>query len=169
MKTALVNENILSLIKQLESKDGYRRELVREALVAIGKPAVPMLIELLMHRKSIVRWEACKTLGEIKHPAAAPALVTVLEDENIDVQWAAAEALIALESNALVPLLTALVFRFDSPYLKQGAIHILRALKREHLLNQKLLEVLNTLKVFGPRIAIPIAAQQALNSIRKSG
>ena len=166
MKTAPINEKIVQLIKLLGSKDGDVREHARHTLVTIGKPAVPNLIELLSHPKTIMRWEACKALASIKSPVAAPSLVSALDDENMDVQWVAAEALIALKAKALAPLLSALVVHFDSMSLKQGARHILRALQKEHLLNQRSIQVLETLRVFGPRVAIPIAAQKALRSLQ---
>ena len=168
MKTAPSDEKITQLIRQLGSKDGNVRERARTMLVAIGKPAVPKLMEILAHPKTIMRWEACKALGSIKNPASAPSLVSALDDENVDVQWVAAEALVALKAKALAPLLSALTVHFDSLSLKQGARHILRALQKEHLLNQRTLQVLDTLRVFGPRVAIPIAAQKALNSLQRS-
>lgn len=97
------------LIAQLGTKDGEVRQRARQSLVAIGKPAVPLLIEALSNHDAQVRWEAVKTIGEIRAPIAAAALVETLEDEEFDVRWLAAEALIALGREAVVPLLKALL------------------------------------------------------------
>ena len=65
-----------------------------EKLGAIGKPAVPGLIECLYDPREHVRWEAAKTLSAIADPLTASALVTALEDEHEDVRWVSGEALV---------------------------------------------------------------------------
>ncbi len=167
MKNVNGDKRIKKTIEQLHNKDGYTREKAREALIAIGKPAVPKLIELLSNRNRLLKWEACKALGSIRDPGAAAALVTMLQDENMEVRWAAGEALIAIGAKVLAPLLSGLVKHFDSVYMRQGARHVLGAFKKKHLLNPKTLAVMDTLKIFEPGISVPIAAQKALQSIKK--
>ena len=53
---------IPELIAALASPSPAARRQARETLVALGKPAVPSLIQLLSHRKPHVRWEAAKAL-----------------------------------------------------------------------------------------------------------
>ena len=102
---------IPELIAALASPSPVARRKAREALVALGKPAVPSLIQLLSHRKPHVRWEAAKALGGIADPIAAFALVNALKDRDGDVRWLAAEGLAALGRDALHPLLAALIER----------------------------------------------------------
>ena len=102
---------IRSLLDSLASRDPVLREQARETLVVVGKPAVPLLIPLLSHRKPHVRWEAAKTLCDIADPIAATALVNILDDSDGDVRWLAAEGLAALGRDGLHPLLAALLDR----------------------------------------------------------
>jgi HEAT repeat protein len=158
---------IETLVSQLHSKKWVDRQRARIALVKIGKSAAPSLIELLSSRNKRVRWEACKALGSIEEPAAAASLVGALTDESMEVRWLAAEGLIALEEKALVPLLEALEVHFDSPFLLQGAHHVLHALERQKRLDGKTLTVLETLRFLGPRMTVALAARKALDSLRR--
>ena len=64
--------NIESLMEMLASKDGAIRQKAREALEALGKPAVSSLTQALLNsRLDQVRWEAANALGEINRPDAA--------------------------------------------------------------------------------------------------
>ena len=85
-------DNIPALVAALAHDDPVERNHVREALVAIGTPAVKYLVKLLSDPESHIRWEAAKALWPIGDPAAAPALVKALEDKDTDVRWLAAAA-----------------------------------------------------------------------------
>ena len=122
---------IPELIAALASPSPVARRKVREALVALGKPAVPSLIQLLSHRKPHVRWEAAKALGGIADPIVASALVGALKDCDGDVRWLAAEGLAALGQDALQPLLAALIEQNESDWLCEGAHHICHVLVRK--------------------------------------
>jgi HEAT repeat protein len=165
MKT---HDKVQELTASLRSKDGAQREKARNALVRLGKPAVGPLIELLADKNQHVRWEACKALGRIRDPAAAAPLVDALRDDSIEIQWLAAEALIALGPEALVHLLQALEKHFDSVLLRQGAHHVLHALERKRVLNQKTLAVLDSLRSLSPESPIAMAAYEALASLSKA-
>jgi hypothetical protein len=86
----------------------------------------------------------------------------------MEVRWLAAEGLIALEERALVPLLQALEVDFESPFLRQGAHHVLHALERKKRLNEKTLAVLDTLRFLEPRMEVALAARKALDSHGRS-
>lgn len=165
MKT---NKDINLLIVSLHSKDGTERERARKKLVKMGRPAVPVLMELLSDKKEHVRWEACKTIGSIMDPTAAGALVHALSDESVEVRWLAAEGLIALEKKALVPLLKILETEFESPFVREGAHHILHALERQNLLSKDSIMVLDSLRYLEPKISVAVAAGKALQSNLKS-
>ena len=101
-------DNIPALVAALTHDDPVERHRAREALVAIGKPAVNFLLKLLSDLRSHVRWEAAKAPGPIGDPAAAPALVNALEDDDTDVRGLVAAGLIALGCSGLQPLLAAI-------------------------------------------------------------
>ncbi len=152
------------LISELRGKDGARRMQAREALVTIGKPSVPFLLELLNEKSEIVRWEACKALRRIKDASTAEALANALDDESLAVQWLAAEALIMLKTAAVIPLLELLEKKFESPFVRQGAHHVLHAFEREGLLNEETIAVIDSLRSLGPNVLAALAAQKALEA-----
>lgn len=157
-----MNKRIDTLIAELRSKDGVQRKRARNALVKIGKSAVPFLIDLITDPEDHVRWEACKTLVSIKDPAAAVPLVVALSDESSEVRWLAAEALIAIKRKAVVPVLQTLEEHFDSSNVRQSAHHVLSVLAKQKLLNQDTLVVLDKLSYLEPNSSVAWAAQKAL-------
>jgi len=124
--------------------------------------------ELLSDRKQQLRWEGCKALGNIMDPAAAKVFVNALSDESVEVRWLAAEGLIALEKKALGPLLQILETKFESPFVREGAHHILHALERRKLLTKYTLAVLDSLRYLEPKSSVAWAAHSALDSIAKT-
>jgi HEAT repeat protein len=158
--------SISSLVAELSKEDGAARERARYSLVAIGAPAVACLIEALASRNELLRWEAAKALGDIRDPAAAPALVAALEDEVFDVRWLAAKGLIALRGEGLVPLLRALLERSDSLWLREGAHHVFHDLVRGRPdLGDVLQPLLVALEDVEPSLEVPIAAAAALDKL----
>ena len=90
--------HVESLMDMLANKDGVIRQKAREALVALGKPAVSSLIQALQNSKlDQVRWEAAKALGSISDAGSMPPLVKALEDSYADVAWVAADSLKTFE------------------------------------------------------------------------
>jgi len=132
--------------------------------VAIGKPAVMPLVKVLGDHRSHVRWEAAKALGPIGDPAAAPALVNALEDKDPDVRWLAAAGLIRLGCSGLHPLLTALLDRPDSGWLREGAHHVFHDLvgRVPFGLARSMLAALDQPE---PETTVPQAAYEALKSL----
>jgi HEAT repeat protein len=164
MKT---DRRIDGLIIELESKDGAQRERARRALVKIGKPAVPPLINLISAPEKQLRWEACKALVSIKDPSAAGPLVNALRDDSMEIRWLAAEALIALGRKALPSLFAALEVHFESVFLREGAHHVLHALERQNLLEKGGFAVLDALRCLEPEVSIAWVARKALDSLEK--
>ncbi len=160
-----IDKRIEQLVAKLQSEDGTDRQHARNEIVRIGKPAVPYLIQLLSSPQERLRWEACKALGRIADPAAAAPLVDALRDDSMEVRWLAAEDLIALEEEAVVPLLKALQVHFNSIFLLEGAHHVLHALEKRKLLKKKILTVLDSLRYLAPKIEVAVAAAQALESL----
>jgi HEAT repeat protein len=158
--------DIPGLIRKLGDVDGFIRMHAREILICIGEPAVPALIDTLADDNSQMRWQAIKVLESIQDIRAAPALVERLKDENAGVRWAASDALIALRRGTIPALLEALVCDFDSLWLRQGAHHILHVLKDAGKLNQTEEKVFEALEDVEPAVAVPWAAEKALESQR---
>ncbi|WP_165394723.1 HEAT repeat domain-containing protein [Methanofollis fontis] len=84
------------------------RWVAMEALGAIGRPALPVLIELLASDDVDVRWGAAIALGDIGDREAVEALAARLEDTDRYVRTRAALALAAIGGPAL-PALAAVV------------------------------------------------------------
>ena len=127
--------DIESLMDKLAGKDGATRQKARQALVALGKPAVPSLTQALQNAKlAHLRWEAAKTLGAIGDARAISPLVKALEDSDSDVVWVAAEALRQFKKAAWPALLRLLIksgSESESVLLRQGTHHVLRHQKEE--------------------------------------
>lgn len=153
--------SIQTLVAELGSSDRTTRESARLALASIGAPAVDALAAALASRATQVRWEAAKTLQQINDPAAAPALVATLEDPDFGVRWIAAEGLSALGRPGIVALLTALATKPVSPWLRNGAHHILRSLG-DPILQEKVAAVLAATEDVEPSLEVPGAAHEAL-------
>ncbi len=160
------NPSLSELMSQLTDHEGPVRERARHALVKIGTPAVPLLIEALTNKNKQLRWEACKALGGIKDPKASAPLVGALEDESMEIRWLAAEGLIAVGRHGIAPLLEALVDRSDSIFLRQGAHHVLHALEKEGLLKPQTMAVLDALRTLEAESAVPLQARKALNALQ---
>ena len=156
-----------ALIAALGGDDGTVRRGAREALVAIGKPAVRSLIEALQDANEHLRWEAAKALSEIRGKSAAAALVVALEDESFGIRWLAAEGLVALGRHTLPLLLPALVKRAGSIWLREGALHVLHLLAHQGL-GDETRPVVAALEGPDPTVAVPLAAGDAIEKLRRA-
>jgi HEAT repeat protein len=171
--------SVEALIAHLSSHNDGVRVKARHSLVAMGKTALPPLIDALKNRNNLMRWEAAKALGEIGDPEAAPSLVKALEDEEFDVRWLAAEGLIKMNINGLKPLLKALEHRGDSALLLEGAHHVFHDLAKGAL-RKYLAPMLAALEALEPGeevpwaarhdmvVEVPWAARQALEMLEKT-
>ncbi len=63
--------DVPALVAALMQKNAAVRRQAREDLIAVGRPAVNVLLELLHDRRAHVRWEAAKALSGIGDPRAA--------------------------------------------------------------------------------------------------
>jgi hypothetical protein len=147
-KQNFTGTNLEALIEMLASKKGLNRQKARKSLIALGKPAVSSLTQVLQNSKlDQVRWEAAKTLSAISDYRAVPSLVKALEDKDEDVAWLAAEALKKLKKAAWPALLRVLIRRgADSVSLRRGAHHVLRN-QKENGFNDLLKTLTKTLEL----------------------
>ncbi len=158
------DRQIQETARSLGLEDKTKRLQARKSLEAAGKRAVLILIEALQNGNHFARMEAAKALESIREPSAAGALVAALEDEDHDVRWAAMDALIALEQDAIEPLLRSLMNCFDSIHLQEGARHVLNSLK-DTCLERPVVEVLKALKGSSAAAEVPWAAQKAWDEL----
>jgi len=83
-----VLEPLISYLKSDEFKDDATR-----ALVDLGTPAVPKLIEALNSQDDFVKKQAILALGDIQDPLAVDPLIVLLQDEDWLVRLTAAASL----------------------------------------------------------------------------
>jgi hypothetical protein len=161
-----MNNNIDSLIADLNCDDTMRCQHARRALVAMGERVVGPLTEALSSEKYWVRWEAAKALGQIGSSNAAESLIKALEDDEPDVRWLAAEALIATGQEAVEPLLRALIEHADSLLLREGAHHVFYDTHKIDL-HKILRPVMSELEGSEPSVEVPLAAKKALTELQR--
>ncbi len=81
------------LIGKLRKGKGIIAKTTIEALVKIGEPAVPPLINALKSESNSLKTGVAKILGQIGDPRAVEGLIGILEDEKNQVRIAAINAL----------------------------------------------------------------------------
>ncbi len=120
--------DIKKLIRDLKSEDLKVHESAHLALFIAGDEAIPPLMQTVESQDKDLRWEAAKTLAEMRNPTLAQWLVKNLENNDPDVRWLSAEGLIALGSKALIPLFNALTNYSGTLWTERGAHHVLHDL-----------------------------------------
>ena len=118
-----------ALIEALGHSDDLIAGEAADALALMGEAALQPLIEVLGNRDPHLRWHAAKALGQMGDPRAADALIFALNDEDFGVRWLAAKGLATMGSRAVVPLLRTLRTRVMTPWLAEGAIHVLKNIR----------------------------------------
>ncbi len=94
-------EAIESLVHALNDKDSMVNSLAANALIKIGKPAVPSLIEAVKHRpapgegngRQSQRIHALRALAEIRDHRAIPVMMQVMQEDSALLQHWAQEGL----------------------------------------------------------------------------
>ena len=90
---------IRPLIQALSDADSLVSDLARNALVVIGKPAVPSLLEIQKDVPQRARINALRALAEIADYSAVPTLMAALEEDSAMLQHWAEEGLERLGLN----------------------------------------------------------------------
>ena len=80
-------------------------------------------------------------------------------------RWVASEAMIALQRDAVKPLLNSLTKSQDSEGLYKSAHHVFRDLSKRSDLGPLLAPVLKAFDQSEPEVAVPVAAYSALESL----
>ena len=81
------------LVASLSDEDALVSGLAGNALVKIGSPAVPALLEVMQNLPIKVRIPALRALVEIKDQRAIPVMMKCLEDDSAILQYWAREGL----------------------------------------------------------------------------
>jgi HEAT repeat protein len=81
------------LVQALSDEDSMVSSLAVNALVKIGKAAVPALIDVVQHAPQSARIHALRALAEIKDHRAIPVMMKVMEEDSALLQHWAKEGL----------------------------------------------------------------------------
>jgi HEAT repeat protein len=84
---------IQPLVQALSDEDGMVSSLAVNALVKIGKAAVPSLLEIVKNAPQSARIHALRALAEIRDHRAIPVMMKVMEEDSVLLQHWAKEGL----------------------------------------------------------------------------
>lgn len=84
---------VTPLIQALSDTDVMVSDLARNALIVIGKPAIPSLLEMSKEAPQRARINALRAVAEIGDYSAIPKLMEALEDDSVMMQHWAEEGL----------------------------------------------------------------------------
>jgi HEAT repeat protein len=90
---------IPALILALADQDNLTAQLAGNALIKIGTPSVPALLEVLKDGRQSARIQALRALAEIRDHRAIPAMMKVMEEDSVLLQHWAKEGLERLGLN----------------------------------------------------------------------
>ena len=161
-----IYSTVKNMISLLSNPDDLTRTRACESLMALGRPAVPFLVEALKNSNTLARWEAAKALDAIGDPTVAPALVQALEDDAFEVRWRAAEGLSKMGMNGVRPLLKALIEDAESAILRESATYILHQVAKGELENY-LLPILTALEGPWPSVEVAPASLRVLEKLEE--
>jgi HEAT repeat protein len=82
-----------SLLHLLSDEDALTRRLAGDALVAIGSPVVPQLLEQMQHGVHVSRLEAVRALARIADERSIPALFAAVDERSALIDYWAGEGL----------------------------------------------------------------------------
>ena len=157
--------SIPELANDLISKNYLLRKKAREELVEIGDHSLNVLAKLADHEDENVRWEAVLTVVQIGSKETLDVLLKSLEDDEFSIRWLAAEGLVKQGKYAIMPLLRELRDRPDSIFLRRGAHHVLRELRKKGFFNDNY-ELIEELTNEFDHSIIQLKAHKTINSIR---
>ena len=165
-QSSSTKKSIHESISLLNSRDPDQRNRAREFLLHAGKPAITALISSTAQPNAELRREVVSILGDMQDLSAIPTLINLLVDEAFEVRWRAAESLIEMKRDALIPLFQALLQkdRLNSVWFLEGVHHILRKLDEKDYLGPASQKVLEAFKDPVKEIAVPEAAEKALEA-----
>jgi HEAT repeat protein len=109
---------MLSVLSAQLTDTATHQATTAPSTAGVVSPITQGLIDTVLERDSRVC--AIQKLGEIKDPAAVPALLHALKDEDVSVRWKAADALVSIGKTAVPALIEALKDK-DSEVRREAA------------------------------------------------
>jgi HEAT repeat protein len=96
-------KDMKTLMHDLNSSDAKQHMAARDALLTMGREAIPTLVEAMMYRNDRLGWRAAIVLTEMRDPETKPAFVAALDSPNPIIRQVAAQILGKFQDTALVP------------------------------------------------------------------
>lgn len=158
-------EHIFAYISQLGNSDPGIRMEIRKKILNLGKPAIPYLIANLYNRNKLISCEAAQILSVIDGPKTPKTLVLALDSPDLKTRWDATQDLMEYDRAAVIALLRALSSSYSSVWLRQGAQHVLKNLKKRGSLTAEEEKVISAFKDIEPSVCVPSAAVKALTAL----
>jgi len=161
---------VAALMRALHTDDEPLGSYIYVALLQLGAVALPAVLDECMSASPWVRWHCMRVLGESVDLRALPVLVPALNDADYSIAWIAAKSLVRFGKACLVPVLRLLVVSEMSPWLKETASYVLRALyQRDARLKPYLEPILHSMHGVAGRIATPNVANRVLVQLAADG
>jgi HEAT repeat protein len=123
-----------SLIRALEQSSKKVRDAARQALVSIGEPAIPHLVDTIQKKRDEeIRRAAAEVLGQIKSPRAVKPIIETLRNVRsaLAIYDSLKGALVSINEPAIPVLVEAL--GDESPIVRQVAMESLAELQGIHI------------------------------------
>ncbi len=159
-----------ALLTALRTADEQLGSQIFAALVQIGRPAVPLLLDESSSNSSWIRWHSVRALTEIRDYRALPVLVRALHDPDRSIAWLAAKGLPHYGRACIEPVLQMLIITETSSWLAETASFVLHNLyARDQRLKPYLEPVVRSMHDVAYQIGAPTAARKALAALASSG
>lgn len=169
--TEYKDASVAKLIRLLSDSDGKVREKARNVLAEREPAVIDQLEPLINSPNDLERWEAAKTLAQMRDGRTADLLAEAIKDDRFDVHWVAGEGLIHLGYKAVPAVLHSLVEAAHSVRVREGANRVLGEVLRGLSVKEKhaksIKKVLDTLHGFHPVEEIAEQAYEALRALEK--
>ena len=157
-------DEIVDWVDELCSNEESIRENAHAGLVAAGVQSIRYLNKLALSNNQEERREVVKIIGEINNKQGIPLLIHSLEDEELEIRLLAAEGLIDLGQEALSPIFSTLMRRYNSVFIREGAHHVMSELKRRNVFADRS-SIISLLKSEETKSLVPIAARIELDGL----
>lgn len=160
-------EHLFAYISQLGNPDPGIRMEIRKKILNLGKPVIPYLIANLYNRNDLISCEAAQILSMIDGPKTPKTLVMALDDPDLKTRWDATQDLIEYDRAAVIALMRALSRSYASVWLRQGAQHVLKNLKKRGSLTPEEERVVSAFAEMEPSLTVQSAAAKALTALEE--